>query len=80
MFIGQGVGYMPGASSLSATHRGKVKNIRMAALKENQVNADSRTSIFRLEKETLNYDSEQKKQSSSKFIHTHNTYALYTHK
>ena len=42
-YTGKGTDYMPGAASLGATHRGKIKNIRLSILRDAQQNVDPRT-------------------------------------
>ena len=52
--------YMPGAASLAAAHRGKIKNIRLSTLRDAQQNVDPRTCILDFEKESLAYDRQQR--------------------
>ena len=48
--------YMPGAASLAATHKGRVKNLRLSTLRDTQRVSDFRTSILDLERVTLHHD------------------------
>lgn len=48
--------YIPGAASLAATHRGRIKNLRLSTLRDSQQNADPRSSILDFEKETVAHD------------------------
>lgn len=52
--------YMPGAASLAATHRGKIKNIRLSTLQDASQNIDPRACILDFEKEAVAYDKKQK--------------------
>ena len=52
--------YMPGAASLAATHRGKIKNIRLSTLRDASQNIDPRACILDFEKEAVAYDKKQK--------------------
>ena len=58
--------YMPGASSFAATHRGKVKNIRLSTLRDTQMISDPRSSILQFEKESIAYDSNAKRETQGK--------------
>ena len=49
---------MPGAASLAATHKGKVKNVRLNALRNQH--SDPRCCILNFEKETKQYDNSMK--------------------
>ena len=51
---------MPGAASLAATHRGKIKNIRLPTLQDASQNIDPRACILDFEKEAVAYDKKQK--------------------
>ena len=64
--LGKGMSYMPGASSLAATHRGKVKNIRLSTLRDTQMISDPRSSILQFEKESIAYDSNAKRETHGK--------------
>ena len=57
--------YIPGAASLAATHRGKVKNIRLSTLRDASQNVDHRACILDFEKEAIAFDNTQKRQSSN---------------
>ena len=48
--------YMPGAASLAAVHRGRIKIIRGSTLRESAANP--KTSIIDCEKQTQKYDKE----------------------
>ena len=52
--------YMPGAASLAATHRGKIKNICLSTLRDASQNIDQRSCILDFEKEAIAYDKKQK--------------------
>ena len=52
--------YMPGAASLAATHRSKIKNIRLTTLRDTHSNIDPRTAILDFEKDALGYDKSMK--------------------
>ncbi len=55
--------YMPAASFLGASHRGKLKNLRLAALRESDNSKDPRACILEFEKEALLYDDKMKKET-----------------
>lgn len=61
--------YMPGAASLAATHRGKVKNIRLSTLRDTSQNVDQRVCILDFEKEATAYDRDQRKHTLGKGEH-----------
>ena len=61
--LGKGMEYMPGAASLTATHKGKVKNLRLAALRETSQSLPPQVSILNLEKATKQFDHDQEKAS-----------------
>ena len=48
--------YVPGAASLAAAHKGRIKNIRLNTLRDTQQNVDYRSCILDLERETLQHD------------------------
>ena len=48
--------YLPGAASLAATNRSKIKNIRLNTLKETQATADPRSTIMDFETTAIKYD------------------------
>lgn len=48
--------YMPGTATLAATHRSKLKNIRLTTLRDTRSNADPRSAILDFEKDALTYD------------------------
>ncbi len=52
--------YIPGAASLAATHRGKVKNLRLSTLRDCHQNADPRSSILDFEREAIALDKAMK--------------------
>ena len=60
--LGKGMSYIPGAASLAATHRGKVKNIRLTTLRDANQNVDHRTCILDFEKEAIAFDKKQRQQ------------------
>ena len=53
--------YMPGTASLAATHKGKVQNLRLAALREKHQGLLAEACILSLEKATKEYNAEQAK-------------------
>lgn len=53
--------YMPSAASLAAAHKGKIKNIHSAVLRDMKEEKNSGIVILKFESETLAYDDEQKK-------------------
>lgn len=48
--------YIPGAASLAATNRSKIKNIRLSTLRETQPTADPRSAIMDFEITAKKYD------------------------
>ena len=50
--------YMPGAASLAAANRSKIKNIRLHTLRDTRCNVDPRSAI-------LNFEEEAKKHNQS---------------
>lgn len=64
--------YMPGAASLAATHRGKIKNIRLSTLRDAGQNVDPRACILDFEKESLAYDKKQKLNATNEGMMCHN--------
>lgn len=60
---GKGMDYMPGAASLTATHKGKVKNLRLTALREKTQGLPPEANTLNLEKVTKQYDSDQEQAS-----------------
>ena len=52
--------YMPGTACLAATHRTKIKNIRLSTLRDSRSNADPRSAILDFEKDALTYDKSMK--------------------
>ena len=60
--------YMPGASSLAATHRGKIKNIRLSTLRGNENSADPHASILHFESNALAYDKTMKKETQGTLV------------
>ena len=58
--VGKGMQYMPGSASLSATHRSKVKNIRLSTLRDSHSNADPRSAILDFERDALAYNRSMK--------------------
>lgn len=57
--------YVPGAASLAATHRGKIKNIRLSTLRDAKQNVDHRACILDFEKEAIAFDKQQGKQATN---------------
>ena len=51
---------MPGAASLAATHRAKIKNIRLSTLHDTRQTLDPKSVILDFERDTLNYDKSMK--------------------
>lgn len=56
--VGKGMDYLPAASALAATNCGKMKNLRMSAIRSAE---DPRACILQSEKETPSYDAVMKK-------------------
>ena len=50
-YAGNGMSYMPGAPSLATTHRGKVKNIHLSTLRDNEMTQNPKSCILNFEKE-----------------------------
>ena len=50
---------MPGAASLAATHKGRVKNVRLSALRDSG-HADQRACILKLESDAKKHDNSMK--------------------
>lgn len=67
--------YLPGASALAATHRGKLKNIRLSTLRDTQITSDPRSSILQFEKESVGYDKIQKKETQGIYTAKQNVYS-----
>ena len=63
--------YIPGAMSLAATHRGKVKNIRLSTLRDSGMTSDA--CILNFEKESLRHNSATKQETKGTYIHVHVT-------
>ena len=59
--------YTPVASSLATSHRGKLKNLRLAALHESGTSTDLRACILKFEREALSYDDKMKKETKGDF-------------
>ena len=58
--LGKGMPYLPATASLAATHKGKISNIRAAALKQGKEDTIAEAVIATFEDETLKYDRSQK--------------------
>jgi len=54
--IGKGMPYIPAAASLAATHKGKIKNIRAAMLKETKEERIPGVVILSFENDSVEYD------------------------
>lgn len=71
--------YMPGASSLAATHRGKIKNIRLSTLRGDDNSMDPRASILQFEKTALAHDKTMKQETQgmqgTSNTHVHSSYS-----
>ena len=52
--------YMPGAASLAASHKGRIKNLRLNTLRDTQQTTDYRSCILDFEREILQYDQTMK--------------------
>ena len=55
--------YLPAASSLAATYRGKLKNIRLSTMRDTKMTSDPRSSVLQFEKECVSYDHAQKSEA-----------------
>jgi len=53
VLLGKGISYMPAAASLAATHKGKIKNIRAAVLKETKEARNPGVVILSFEGESI---------------------------
>ena len=69
LLLGKGMDYMPAASALAAAHRGKLKNIRKATLRDNELMHDPRAYILQFEKEALAHDAAMAKETQGKLTH-----------
>ena len=58
-YTGKGMPYMPAAASLAAAHKGKIGNIRMAALRETKEDRSAGVVIMNFEKQSVVYDRQQ---------------------
>ena len=67
---GKGMQYMPGAACLAATHRSKVKNIRLSTLRDSSSVADPRSAILDFEKDAHKYDNSLKDKVEGKSYRT----------
>ena len=63
LYTGKGMKYIPGAMYLAATHRGKVKNIRLSTLRDSGMTSGAKTCILNFEKESLQHDSATKQET-----------------
>lgn len=61
--------YMPGAASLAATHKGRIKNIRLSTLRDSQQTSDPRSYILNFEKDTISLDKSMKDKAEGKIAH-----------
>ena len=57
--VGKGLDYMPGAASSAATHKGRLKNVRLSALRDGG-HADPRACFLKLESDAKRYDNSMK--------------------
>ncbi len=53
---GKGMPYLPAAASLAAAHKGRIKNIRSAALREEKEERNPGFVILTFEDESLTFD------------------------
>lgn len=58
--LGKGMPYLPATALLAATHKGKISNIRAAALRQGKEDTIVEAVITTFEDETLKYDRSQK--------------------
>lgn len=58
-YLGKGMEYMPSAASLAASHKGKLKNLRLKSLHDHH--GDTRACILSFEKHAKHHDSSMKK-------------------
>lgn len=56
MHAGKGMSYLPAAASLAATHKGRIKNIRSAALRETKEERNPGFVILTFEDDAISYD------------------------
>ncbi len=54
--------YLPSVASLAAAHKGKIKNIRAAALRESKEERKPGVVILNFEEQTLTFDKQQSSQ------------------
>lgn len=66
LWLGKGINYMPG----SATHHGKIKNIRLSTLRDTQMTQDPKSCILIFEKETAAHDAATTKETQCKGNHS----------
>ena len=69
LWLGKGMDYMPAASALAAAHQGKLKNIRKATLRDNELMHDPRAYILQFEKEALAHNAAMAKETQGKLTH-----------
>lgn len=65
--LGKGMKYMPGAVFLAATHRGKIKNIQLATLRDTDMSQDPKACNLNFEKETISHDNATRQNSHGIF-------------
>lgn len=64
VFPGKGVGYMPGAVCLAATHREKLKSIRQSALKKaNLTEQNQKLCVINFEKVASKHDKQMREKA-----------------
>uniref|UniRef100_A0A1X7U995 DNA 3'-5' helicase n=1 Tax=Amphimedon queenslandica TaxID=400682 RepID=A0A1X7U995_AMPQE len=66
--IGKGMSYIPGAASLSCTHRTRIKNIRLTTLRNTNCTVDSRTALLDFEKDAIAFDKSMRDNTEGKHL------------
>lgn len=60
--LGKGIPYLPAAASLAAAHKGRIKNIRAATLRETKEERNPGVVILTFEEEAVKYDRQHRDQ------------------
>ena len=69
--------YLPAAASLSAAHKGRIKNIRAATLRESKNERTPGVVILTFEEESLKYDKQNEDRLGHTGIYTCHTSHVY---